>query len=74
MTREEFKTEYARALAKREWSRALRAVDARIEFSDDEDELECLGLKVELCRANIPKRTAWEEVAYFFRRRRKVTE
>jgi len=46
---------------------------ARIEVSDDEDELECLGLKVELCRANIPKRTAWEEVAYFFRRRRKVT-
>ena len=74
MTKEEFKVEYARALAKSDWPRALRAVNMRIEFADDEDELECLGLKCQICKSHIPKRTAWDELTEFFRRKRKVTE
>lgn len=74
MTKEEFKTEYARALAKRDWRRAMSAVNMRIEFADDEDELECLGVKSDLCKSHIPKRTAWDELTAFFRRKRKVTE
>jgi hypothetical protein len=56
MTKEEFKTEYARALAKSDWPRALRAVDARIEFSDDEHELSYLRGEFDTCMENQPRK------------------
>lgn len=63
MTRDEFRTEYARATAKSDWRRALAAVETRIEHAEDADELECLGAKFNHCKSRMPIRL-WPEAWY----------
>lgn len=69
MTRDEFRTEYARATAKSDWRRALAAVETRIEHAEDEHELEYLKGQYDECKRHQPMRL-WPEAWY--RRERSI--